>query len=167
MPNKKSQLEDLFPLLILIVFLLFAFIFASCTNQTRSSQIQEDTSFQALVWESSQLLFTYLKIPTDLDTIDNSDMADALNLYYLTEDDEDLLEQIDEKTMEFFSTSDLDTEDAFWSLEITPPSKLPLIIMSSNLAGSSGNVLAATAIVPTNNPDEVIKLELFVFNVIR
>ena len=166
MPNKKSQLEDLFPLLVLIVFLLFAFIFSSCTNQIKSSQINEDTSFQKIKEKSSQLLFIFLKTPIDLDNFENSDIADALNLYFLT-DDEDIWDQVQDKASEFYSASDLETEDTFWSLQITPPGTDDLddilVIISSNPRSYGSKILTAKATIPTNNPDEAIEIDSFIF----
>lgn len=157
MLNKRSQLEDLLPLLLLIVILVFLLMFGFITEQTRAKRTAADVNFQSLSKDSTQLLINFLKSPLN----DNSNIADAINNYFLTED-EILKEQISKQALEFFSVNYLETDYSTWSLEIKNPEKEELIIGTER---SKRDIISRKVIskimIPTYDPNELIGLRLF------
>ena len=162
MQNKKSQLEDLLPLLLLTVILVFLFIFVFYTEQARAKKIAAEVNFYSLSKDSTQLLINFLKSPFALDNYKNSNVADALSNYFLTKD-KTLLSKINSQTKEFFSTSDLETDSSFWSLEIKYPGEKMLKIESDEAKGYMAKRIISTITVPANNLDKLIEIKLFIF----
>ena len=124
MSNKKSQLEDWFPTILLVGILAILFIFLSssaASNEKKKIQLE----FQSFDIDSGQFLLDYLRTP--FDDANNGNVADGIRSYFITQD-EDLLKQIDAKAQEFFSTTDLEASGSSWSLEIQHSSKKNIII---------------------------------------
>jgi hypothetical protein len=66
MQNKKSQVEDLLPLLLVMVLMVF---FLSCTaysNKSEENKLKESIEFQSLSRDSTQLLINFLRSPIEL-----------------------------------------------------------------------------------------------------
>ncbi|MEK6868656.1 MAG: hypothetical protein AABX74_00375 [Nanoarchaeota archaeon] len=162
MRNKKSQLEDLLPLLLLTVILFFLFIFAFHTEQARAKKTAAEVNFYSLSKDSTQLLINFLKSPFALDNYKNGNMADAISNYFLTKD-KILLGQINIQAKEFFSMSDLETDSSFWSLEIKYPGEKTLKIESDKSKEYMAKRTISTITIPTSNLDKLIEIKLFIF----
>tara|TARA_Y100000310_G_C20668559_1_gene808992 strand:- start:1752 stop:2255 length:504 start_codon:yes stop_codon:yes gene_type:complete len=160
MRNRKSQLEDLFPLMLLMVFLVFMFIFASCTSQNKGNKLKEYEEFQSLSIDSAQLLNSFLKSNFSLQDYEESDIADAISHYFLDEDKK-LREDIKVQTKKIFSTTELESDTSFWSLEIKYPGKT-LKIESDNARAEISRKLISIITLPSHNPDKLIEIKLFI-----
>lgn len=161
MQNKKSQLEDLLPLLLLIVLGIFSIlIFISCTA-VREDRMKEEVEFQSLSKDSTQLLINFLKSPFALNDYENSNIADAINHYFLTKD-KILSEQINTKANEFFSKSDLETDYSSWSLDIKYPKKKMITIEPEKSRKKMiQRKVISEVIIPTYGFDKFVEIRLF------
>ena len=161
MRNKKAQLEDLLPLLVTIIFLFGFWVLFILTNANKTIAEREDIGLVAIETDANQLLINFLRTPFPLENIQDSNMADAINKYFLTED-EDLFNQIDAKAKEFFSASNLETDYSFWSLKIKYPGKDDKIIESDSAGGHFGWE-EISIILPINMFNEPIEINLFIY----
>jgi len=164
MRNRKSQLEDLLPLLLLMVILVFMFIFASCTSQIKVSKLKWYEEFQSLSIDSDKLLNSFLKKPFALDKYEDGDIADAISHYFSTEDDslrKEIREKIKIQAKEFFSTTELESDTSFWSLEIIYPENT-LGIESDNVRTYISRNIISFVTLPSHNPDKLIEIKLFI-----
>ncbi|MCH8003538.1 MAG: hypothetical protein IH934_02810 [Nanoarchaeota archaeon] len=160
--SKESQLEDLLPLLLLMVILVFLLMFASCSKQVRENKLKEEVDFQSIRVDSTQLLISFLKSPFAYDNHEISTVADAMNYYLLTED-KILLEQINKQTKEFFSTSKLESGNSFWSLHFQYHLVKPVIIESDEATLRYFEKRSiSTVILPTNEMHELIEIRMFI-----
>lgn len=161
MPNKKAVIEDWLPLLLIIVVLLF---FVSCTaigNFNRHRIIDQAVTSQFIIKDSSQQLLNYLKSPIKLDNMNDANVADALNYYYLKKNDA-LLKQIKVATDDFFSKSSIETDYSSYSIEIKYPDDEILIESErSRMQQVLRKELVAT-IIPISNTDKIIQIKLFI-----
>ena len=122
MPNKnkflrKSQAEDLFPLLIAIGIALFLFFYLSVGYYSQNDIIKEVVSSQVIIRDSDQQLINYLKTPVKSDKFPDSDIADLIISYYFNKND-DTLNQLKLSSDEFLSKSSLETDYSSWSVNI-------------------------------------------------
>lgn len=177
MQNKKAQVEDWLPLMLIIVVLFF---FVSCTaigNLSRHKTIDSAVTSRLIVKDSSQQLLNYLKSPVKLDNMNDVNVADALNYYYLNKNDK-LLSQIKAATDEFFSKSSIETDYASYSIEIAYPNKdiviepeklrkQKLIINQMKKENDLSKIKISerkemdAAIIPIFNTDKIIQIKLF------
>lgn len=161
MPNKKAQVEDWLPLLLIIVVLLF---FVSCTaigNFNRHRIVDQAVTSQFIIKDSSQQLLNYLKSPIKLDNMNDANVADALNYYYLKKNDA-LLKQIKVATDDFFSKSSIETDYSSYSIEIKYPDDEILVESErSRMQQVLRKELVAT-IIPISNTDKIIQIKLFI-----
>lgn len=162
MLNKKAQVEDLLPLLLVIVLLVFMSFLPSCMNASRGI-IKAKIELHFLSKDSDQLLINFLGTPFYLDNVQDSNVADALNIYFLT-DDIDLYFQLDEKANEFFSKSDLESDYATWELRIKHPRKHYLFLMPESIPDTIITKKQISEIaIPTYNHNEFIEIQLFLY----
>jgi len=161
MLNKKSQVEDWLPLLFIIIVLVFVFLFISIGNFNERRSSEERVSSEIAVKDSGQLLLNYLKSPLILDGSPSSNIADKLNQYFLT-GDEDLLNQIITSKNEFFLDRDFESYFSSWALEIKHPDKRILIIESErSKIRQIKREQISRIILPTPNNDKFIEIKLF------
>lgn len=161
MSNKKSQLEDLLPLLLLIVLGIFSVIIFSCTNQVNENKLRAEVEFQSLSKDSTQLLINFLKSPFALNDYENSNIAEAINIYLLTKD-KNLLKQINVTADEFFSKGDLETDYSSWSLDIKYPEKNRITIEPEKSRKKMiQRKVISEVIIPTSGFDKFIEIRLF------
>ena len=162
MQNKKAQVEDLLPFLLVMVLMVF---FLSCTaysSKTEENKLKAAIEFQSLSTDSTQLLINFLRSPANLINGKNGNMAEALNIYFLTED-KPLLGQIENRAKEYFSASDLETDVSFWSLEIKYPGKKTIKIESDKAKGYVAKKAISAITVPTHDAKKPTELNLFIF----
>jgi|TARA_B100000315_G_scaffold234642_1_gene248862 hypothetical protein len=159
--NKRAQVEDFLPLLILIILLVFFFLFISCTNVVKEVKEKEKVELQSVSKNSAQLLINFLRMPSVLDNTQDSNIADALSIYFLTEDP-DILESVNRQAQEFFSSSELETDKSFWSLEIKYPDKKTIKLVSDKRRNYKTVKEISTITVQTNKPDKNIEMNLFI-----
>ena len=160
MLDKKAQLEDLLPLLLLMFLLVFVVMFVLFNNQIKESKLKEELEFESIRMDSSQLLISFLRSPFAFSNHEISNVADAMNYYFLTED-EDLFNKIDAKANEFFSKSDLETGDYSWSLIIDFSGKRPLTVESDRAEDRATRIVISELIVPKYDPSEFMEIKLF------
>ena len=166
MRNKKSQLEDLLPLLLLMVLLTFLLLFISCANTTKQSKLKEQIELQSLNKDSAQLMINFLRSPVVMENGQEINMADAISIYFLTEDKVSL-NLLTDGAKKFFSTSVIETDSHFWSLEIKhPDGKIAVTIISDKDKGKP-YILAkkkiSTIKIPTSDPEKNAEINLFIF----
>ncbi len=162
MQNKKSQVEDLLPLLLVMILMVF---FLSCTaysSKTEENKLKVATEFQSLSKDSTQLLINFLRSNVYLSSIEDGNMAELLNIYFLTED-KSLFGQIENRAKEYFSASDLETDISFWSLEIKYPGKKTIKIESDKAKGYVSKKMISSITIPTNDANKHIEINLFIF----
>ncbi len=162
MRNKKSQVEDLLPLLLVMVLMVF---FLSCTaysSKTEEDKLKAAIEFQSLSKDSTQLLINFLRNPIELRNGETGDISEAINIYFLT-NDEVLLNQIKNRAKEYFSASDLETDVTFWSLEITYPGKKTIKIESGKAKGYVSKKAISAITMPTNDVNKNMEINLFIF----
>lgn len=160
MPDKKSQVEDLLSLLLLIIFIVFLALFLSFKGVGTAQSIKENADTKILGLNSDQLLINYLSLQFDSEDSQNN-VADALNKYFTT-NSENLLKQIKAKTNEFFSRSVLQTDSSSWSLEILHSEKNPIIIESRDSETKhQSRRQVSEIIIPSHNTIKPIKIKLF------
>ena len=160
MLNKKSQVEDWLPLLLIIVVLFF---FVSCVaigNFNRHRTTDEAITSQFIVKDSSQQLLNYLKSPVKLDNMNNDNVADALNYYYLNKNDA-LLKQIKSATDDFFSKSSIETDYSSYSLEIKYPDNEIFVESERSRTQQVLRKELATTVIPISHTDKFIHVKLF------
>ncbi len=100
-------------------------------------------------------------MPSVLDNTQDSNIADALSIYFLTEDP-DILESVNRQAQEFFSSSELETDKSFWSLEIKYPDKKTIKLVSDKRRNYKTVKEISTITVQTNKPDKNIEMNLFI-----
>lgn len=159
--SKKSQIEDWLPLLTMIIFLVLLLLFISLSNINKNKKINERIELSILSKDSNQLLLNYLKSQSFVRNQQNENIADELNYYFMT-GDENLLGQINTITNDIFSRSHLETDYSSWSLEIKHPDKKELIIESEKSRES--HILrkeVSKILIPTYYNDKSIEIKLF------
>tara|TARA_Y100000310_G_C20660756_1_gene804613 strand:+ start:581 stop:1033 length:453 start_codon:yes stop_codon:yes gene_type:complete len=144
-----------------MVILVFMFIFASCTNQNRGDRSKEEIEFQSLSKNSNQLLFNFLRNPLFLEDVEDSTVGDAIGNYFLTPDP-DLLVRIKSEAKDFFSVSELEGDNLFWSLEINHLTEKVSIESGSTRGFVAKKTLSVTTL-PTTDPDKTIEVKMFIF----
>ena len=117
MLNKKSQAEDLFPLIIAIGIALFLFFYLSVGYYSQNDIIRNVIASQVIIRDSDQQLLNYLKIPVKFDKLSDADIADLIVYYYFNKNN-DALNQLKFTSDEFFSKSPLETDYSSWFVEI-------------------------------------------------
>ena len=165
MLNKKSQLEDLLPLLLLMVLLTFLLLFISCANTTKQSKLKEQIELQSLNKDSAQLMINFLRSPVVMENGQERNMADSISLYFLTEDKVSL-NLLTGEAKKFFSTSVIETDSYFWSLEIKhPDGKTAGRIISDKGIGKSymAKKKISTIKIPTSDPEKNAEINIFIF----
>jgi len=160
--DKKAQLEDLLPLLLLMFLLVFVVMFVLFNNQIKESKLKEELEFESMRMDSSQLLISFLRSPFAFSNHEIGNVADAMKNYLLTED-EVLLEQINKQTKEFFSTSKLESDNSFWSLHFQYHMVKPIVIESdeATLRYFEKKTISAVTL-PTNGVEELVEIRLFI-----
>ncbi len=162
MQNKKSQVEDLLPLLLVMVLMVF---FLSCTaysSKTEENKLKASIEFQSLSRDSTQLLINFLRSPIELRNGETGDISEAINIYFLTKD-EALFGQIENRAKEYFSASDLETDVSFWSLEIKYADKKTIKIESDKAKGYVSKKTISVITIPTNDVNKPMEIKLFIF----
>ena len=86
MLNKKSQVEDWLPLLLTMIFFVFLILFFSFLDINKDKTTQKAVEFEIITKDSNKLLINYLRSPLAFDNVKNSNMADAINYYFITKD---------------------------------------------------------------------------------
>ena len=172
MLNKKSQVEDWLPLLLLTVIAVFAiFFYISYSNFGRNLAVKEKADSDVTIKESNQILLNYLKSPIIIDKISDANIADAISYYSIT-GDAGLLNKIKTATDGFFSKSRIETDYSSWSLEIKYRGKELIIESEKSKILSISNVQSETqlvqkkeltqTIIPTHYNDQFIEIRLFI-----
>ena len=159
MLNKKSQVEDWLPLLLTMIFFVFLILFFSFLDINKDKTTQKAVEFEIITKDSNKLLINYLRSPLAFDNVKNSNMADAINYYFITKD-KNLLEQIETETNEFFSST-LETDFSSWLLEIRYEGE-ELKIESEKVKekGILSRKSIAEIIMPANK-DKFVEIKLF------
>lgn len=159
--SKKSQFEDLLPLLVTIIFLGVFYLLFLFTNLNGTIEARGKLKLNVIGEDSSQLLLNFLTSPFPLGNLPGSSMADAITTYILTED-ENLLKQIDAKANEYFSKSILETDSSSWSMTIKSPEKGDIIVESEkSLNNYITRHMVSKIMMPSPNPDKPVEVELF------
>ena len=160
MLNKKSQVEDWLPLILIIIVLLFVLLYISYAQFGSERTAQEIIGKKIVVKDSQDILLNYLKSPINLEKFPDANIADALS-YYSIREDVDLLLRLQAATNSYFSKSSLETDYSSYSLEISYAGK-ELVIESEKSRTNmvAREFLSATAI-PTPYKDDLIQLKLF------
>ena len=167
MLNTKSQLEDFLPLLLLIFGLVFLFFFISCTIDIGKIKSKESIGLHSLSKDSTNLLLNFVRSHFPLENNENSNIAEAINVYFITEDEdesEDLLESLEEKANDFFSNSDLETDYTSFVLEIKYPGKKAVIFgpgEKNYVLTTYTKTLISEMRIPAHDPDKFIELRSF------
>lgn len=117
MLNKKSQIEDLLQFLFVVIVIVLIVLFFSLRNLNKTKAIKENIALQTNEQDSKQLLMNYLRSPSTFNNLRNINIAELINLYFIT-NDKNLLEQINAISIDYFSKSHLETEVVSWSLEM-------------------------------------------------
>ncbi len=159
MLNKKSQVEDWLPLLLTMGFFIFLILIFSFLDINKDETTQKTVEFEIITKDSNKLLISYLRSPFTFNNIENSNIADAINYYFITED-KDLLKQIEAETDEFFSSA-LETDVSSWLLEIKYQRK-DIKIESERVKeeGILSKTSIAEIIMPANK-DKFVEIKLF------
>jgi len=118
MKNKKSQVEDWLPMLLLIALLIVVFFITLIPNIQKEKEKKKITEFQSLDIDSDQYLVDFLR--TELE--ENLNVADTIIVYL--KDEEELMERVGKKAEKFFLRTGLETDTSSWSLEIKYRNKI-------------------------------------------
>ena len=158
MRNKKSQTEDLLQFVFIVIVMLFIVTIFSFKGISKKILTKEAIDFETLVQDSSGLLANYFRIP--FSGIKDANIADAINIYFLT-NDENILKQIYGLTNEFFSRSVIETESSSWSLEIVYPGRKSITIESQKSKSEYPiRIEISNIVIPAYN-NQPIKVRLF------
>ena len=161
MSNKKSQVEDWLPLILIIVVLLFVLLYISFSEFGSEKTAQELIAKKIQIRDAHDILSNYLKSPLGLEKISDANIADGIGYYSIREDAE-LLSKLQIATDEFFSKSSLSTDYSSYSLEITYAGKeLVLESEESRTQMVTREELSRTAIPTAYNGDLII-IKLFI-----
>ena len=170
--NKKSQIEDWIPIILIVIIIIFIVIIIPVTNLTSNERKINRLSFQPLKIDSDQLLVNYLRIPVEIENFPNAEMADAINYYFSTLD-EDLFDKIKTETSKFISKSSLESDTSSWSIIIENLKTRKTIRIDSEKVlelESEGYIKTASikirqevskTILPSPVKDELIQIQLF------
>jgi len=170
--NKKSQIEDWIPIILIVIIIIFIVIIIPVTNLTSNERAINRLQFQPFGIDSDQLLVNYLRIPIELENFPNADMADAIN-YYFSNLDEDLLDKIKTETIKFISKSSLESDTSSWIIDIKNLKKRRTITIGSEKVSDikrRGYDQAlyirirqevSKTILPSPVKDELIQIQLF------
>lgn len=161
MLNKKSQVEDWLSFIFAVLIIVFVVFFFPSKSIARTKIIKEKIDFATLTQYSDELLTSYFRHPFTYKNLQGTNIVDAINNYFVTNDD-DLLKQIKDVTNEFFSRSDLATDYLSWSLEIYYPEK-PLIILESEESRTQYIIRKEISkiIIPTYYNNKFMEIKLF------
>ena len=158
MRNKKSQAEDLLQFVFVVLVLVVIVLIFSFKDMNRKKLTKEQLDFQTLSQDASELLAKYLRL--QFNEVDDTNLADAIGLYFSTKDD-NLLKKIYALTNEFFSRSVLETDLSSWSIEINYPGKSPVVIESQkSMSEYPIRVEISNIEIPAYN-SQLIKIRLF------
>ena len=116
MLSKKSQVEDMLPLMFIITAIVIFVLIFSLINISKKNSSNEYAGVLVMEKDANQLLHNYLS-STDTADSGNQNMADAINTYFMNEDQKTLL-HLNQITNDFLSNSEIETDYATWSLEI-------------------------------------------------
>ena len=159
MSNKKSQMQDFIPLVLLIIIGFFVILFFSQCTKIKTTTAAKNAELEFISKDSEKLLINFLNTQISLETQDNS-IAEAINLYFTTQD-ENLLEHINTRANEFFSKSELENDYSSWSLEIQYPGKKTIIIEpEKSRKNMIQRKLVSKTMIPTNSPESA-EIRLF------
>lgn len=160
MPNKKSQVEDWLPLILIIVVLTFLLFYISFSEFESEKTAQELVLKKIQIRDTHDILSNYLKSPLSLEKIPDANIADGIG-YYSVKDDAELLNKIQIATDDFFSKSSLGTDYSSYSLEITYAGKELVLESKKSRKQLSTKEELSKISIPTPYKDDLINLRLF------
>ena len=157
MRNKKSQTEDLLQFVFVVLVLVAIVLIFSFKDINRKKITKEQIDFQTISQDSSELLVKYLRLR--FNEIDNKNLADAISIYFLT-NDENMLKHIHALTNDFFSKSTLEADTSSWAIEIMQSGKNTIIIESQKMKLYISKKEITSARIPSYS-GQVIQIRLF------
>jgi len=115
MNNKKGQVEDWLPMILIIVVFIFIFLFLLFPDKSQQEK-KELAKFESLDIEAEKILINFLRHDYKYKNVDIS-VGGAIQLY-VNMQDANILEDISSIAEDFFSKTKLKTDSITWSLEI-------------------------------------------------